>query len=214
MRETHNSYAGERHNREGQNMTPKIVFVQGSPRQAGNTRAVAAAAMTAAREQGAEVVEIDATRLEFKAPGCIGCQKCQESETFVCTLGDQVAEAVATLPRYDVIVLATPIYWWSYTAQIKIFVDRMYSLSKFTESGGIKTLLGGKTLALMATGGGPLQDNLELLERQWKTPADMLGCAFAACLFPFTPPQAGALQQDSGAMQKARRFGRLLAAAK
>jgi multimeric flavodoxin WrbA len=195
-------------------MTPKIVFVQGSPRQDGNTRAVAAAASGAARGQGAEVVEIDATRLEFKKPGCIGCQKCQQSEMFVCTLGDQVAEAVATLPRYDVIVLATPIYWWSYTAQIKIFIDRMYSLSKFTESGAIRTQLGGKTLALMATGGGPLQDNLELLERQWKTPADMLGCAFAACLFPFTPPQAGALQKDPGAMQKARRFGRLLAAVK
>jgi len=195
-------------------MPPKIVFVQGSPRSHGNTRAVAAVAMAAAREQGAEVVEIDAVRLEFKKPGCTGCQKCQQSESFVCTLGDQVAEAVATLPRYDVIVLATPIYWWSYTAQIKIFVDRMYSLSKFTDRGTIRTQLGGKTLALMATGGGPLEDNLKLLERQWKTPADMLGCGFAACLFPFTPPQAGALQKDPGAIQKAREFGRLLATAK
>jgi multimeric flavodoxin WrbA len=195
-------------------MIPKIVFVQGSPRPNGNTRVVAAAAMAAAREQGAEVVEIDAVRLEFKKPGCTGCQKCQQSESFVCTLGDQVAEVVATLPRYDVIVLATPIYWWSYTAQIKIFVDRMYSLSKFTEGGTIRTQLGGKTLALMATGGGPLEDNLKLLERQWKTPADMLGCAFAACLFPFTPPQAGVLQQDPAALQKAREFGRLLATAK
>lgn len=195
-------------------MKRKIVFIQGSPRQNGNTRAVAAAAMAAAREAKAEVDEIDATRLEFKKPGCIGCQKCQQSEEFICTLGDQLAQTVATLPRYDVIVMASPIYWWSFTAQIKMFIDRMYSLSKFTESGDIRTLLGGKTLALMATGGGLLEDNLELLERQWKTPADMLGCPFRSCLFPLTPPEAGALLEDPAAMEKARRFGRLLAGAK
>ena len=85
-------------------MPRKIAFIQGSPRKNGNTRAVAAIAMEAARENNAEVVEIDATELEFKTPGCIGCRKCQQSEEFVCAIGDQVAQTVATLPEYDVIV--------------------------------------------------------------------------------------------------------------
>ena len=114
-------------------MPKKIVFVQGSPRKNGNTRAMVALAMEAAREQKAEVAEIDATGLEFKVPGCTGCQKCQRSEAFVCTIGDPLAKAVATLPEYDVIVMTTPLYWWSYPAQLKIFIDRMYSLAKFME---------------------------------------------------------------------------------
>ncbi|MFH1982271.1 MAG: NAD(P)H-dependent oxidoreductase [Pseudomonadota bacterium] len=115
-------------------------------------------------------------------------------------------------PCFDVIVMATPIYWWSFTAQIKMFIDRMFSLSKFPESGEIRTVLAGKTLALLATGGGGLAGNLELLERQWRQPAEMMGRPFHSCLFPDTPPEAGVLKDDPAAVEKAAAFGRLLAA--
>ena len=159
-------------------MQKKIVIIQGSPRRNGNTRAVAAAAMEAAKECGSSVAEIDATRLEFKTPGCTGCQKCQKSGEFACVIGDQVAKSVADLPNYDVIVIATPLYWWSYSAQIKIFIDRMYSLCKFTEKGELRTPLAGKMLALMSTAGDVVENNLEILESQLKNPAKMLGCGF------------------------------------
>ena len=189
----------------------KIVFVQGSPRKHGNTRAVTALAMESARRCGAEVTEIDATELEFKVPGCLGCQKCQKSEEFSCAIGDSVGKAVATLPVYDVIVLSTPIYWWSYSAQLKIFIDRIYSLNKFSESGKHRSLLAGKKLALVATGGGPVENNLELLEHQWKNPADMLGCSFSSCLFPNVTVEAGRLVDDPAVAAKAEEFGKSLA---
>ena len=192
-------------------MAKKIVFIQGAPRKNGNTRAMTDLAMKAAQEAGAEVALIDATELEFKVPGCLGCQKCQESEDFVCSLGDEVAGAVAKLPGFDVIVLASPLYWWSYTAQLKIVIDRMYSLSKFREETGIRSVLAGKTLALLATAGGPLADNLDLLERQWRNPAEMLDCSFLSCLFPDTTVEAGELAKDPAAAEKAMDFGRRLA---
>lgn len=194
-------------------MKKRIVFVQGSPRKSGNTRAVTAIAVASARDHGAEVAEIDATELNFKAPGCVGCQQCQQSEAFVCAFNDEVAKSVAALPQYDTIVLATPLYWWSYSAQLKMFVDRMYSLSKISVSGSHKSLLLGKTLALLATAGGPMEDNLDVLEQQWKRPADLLGCPFISCLFPNTPPGAGALIENPSAVRKAEAFGRSLASA-
>lgn len=194
-------------------MSNRIVFVQGSPRKNGNTRAVTAIVMASAKENGAEVFEIDTINLSFKEPGCVGCQKCQQSEAFLCAFDDEVAQTVATLPEYDVIVLATPIYWWSYPAQLKIFIDRMYSLSKISDPENLQSLLTGKTLALLATAGGPFEDNLELLERQWKKPAGMLGASFLSCLFPNTPPEAGALIRDPSAVEKAKEFGRSLALA-
>lgn len=192
-------------------MPNRIVFVQGSPRKNGNTRAITAIAMASAKESGAEVTEIDVTNLDFKAPGCVGCQKCQQSEAFACAFNDEIAQNVATLPEYNVIVLATPLYWWSYSAQLKIFVDRMYSLSKLYSSEKLQSLLFGKTLALIATAGGPFEDNLELLEYQWKKPASMLGCSFHSCLFPYTPPEPGALIKDPSALKKAKDFGLSLA---
>ena len=192
-------------------MVKKIVFIQGSPRKTGNTRAMASLAMEAAKEKKAEVAEIDATALDFKKPGCVGCSKCQQSEKFECSLDDGIAHAVATLPQYDTIVLATPIYWFSYSAQIKMFVDRMFSLIKFGEPGDIRTPLAGKAFGLLATGGGDIANNLELLERQWKIPADMMGNQFHSCLFPFAPPKAGALMEDASAVAKAKQFGASLA---
>ncbi len=192
-------------------MAKRIVFVHGSPRKNGNTRAVTALAMEAARQQGADVAEIDATTLKFKVAGCLGCQKCQQSDVFACVLGDQLADTVAILPEYDVIVLSTPLYWWSFTAQLKIFIDRMYCLSKFGEDDGVLSVLSGKKLALIATAGGPMEDNLELLESQWRNPAQMVGCSFDSCLFPDTVVPAGELVNDLAAAEKARSFGRRLA---
>ena len=126
-------------------------------------------------------------------------------------LGDEVAEKVAALPEYDTIVLATPIYWWSYPAQLKILIDRMYCLSKFSDPAGYRSALTGKTLAILATGGGGLEDNLSLLESQWQQPAEMLGTKFLSSLFPNTSPEPGSLLKDPSAVEKARVFGRVLA---
>jgi multimeric flavodoxin WrbA len=191
-------------------MANKIVFIQGGPRKKGNTRAATKIAIEAAKEQGAKVTVIDVTTLSFKEPGCIGCYKCQKSDEYKCALNDEIAAKVASLPKYDVIVMATPLYWWSYTAQLKIFIDRMYSLMKF--SGEKRSAIEGKKFGLLATAGGPYENNLELLEAQWKNPADMLGCKFMTCLFPETNPE-DSLKNDSSAVEKAKEFGRLLAAA-
>lgn len=198
---------------KGKNMPNKIVFIQGSPRKNGNTRAISGIAINSAKENGAEVTEIDVTALAFKEPGCIGCRKCQESSEFICALNDEVAQKVATLPEYNVIVLATPLFWWSYSAQLKIFLDRMYSLFKLSDPKNYQSQLAGKVLALLATAGGPLEDNLELLEYQWKKPANLLGCLFQSCLFPNTPPEAGALLENPSALETAKEFGRTLATA-
>ncbi len=192
-------------------MTNKIVFIHGSPRKNGNTRAVSRRAIQAAQDKKADVFEIDATKLEFKIPGCASCMECHQSDKFECVVGDQLSETVAALSEYDVIVVATPTYWMSYTAQTKMFIDRMGSLMKFTESGEIRTPLAGKVLAILATGGGALDNNMELLEQQWGSVAYMLSCQFKSCLFPNTPVEAGALKNNPSAMKKAQEFGQLLA---
>ncbi len=191
-------------------MSKKIVVVHGSPRKNGNTRAMAAVAIEAARETGADVTEIDAVGLKFKEPGCLGCQKCQESDKYQCVLNDEVAQKVATLSGYDAIILATPIYWWSYPAQLKIFIDRIYSLSKLTDPKNYSSALAGKTLGILATGGGGLENNLNLLEAQWKNPADMLQTRFISCLFPEVSSEPGSLLKDPAAVEKAKEFGRAL----
>jgi multimeric flavodoxin WrbA len=192
-------------------MSNKIVFIQGSPLKNGNTRAVATIAMNAALGQNAEVVEIDATKLKFKKPGCTGCLTCQVSEEYACIIDDQLSQSVATFSQYDVIVMATPLYWFSFPAQIKMVIDRMFSLIKFVGPNDFHSPLTGKTFALIATSGDALENNLNFLDLQWKNSAAFLGCSYLSCLFPNISVKAGELKKDPSAVKKAQQFGRLLA---
>jgi multimeric flavodoxin WrbA len=192
-------------------MSKKIVIIHGSPRSNGNTLSVAKIAIQAAKKNKAEVFEIDATKIEYIVPGCVHCMQCQQSNEFICKIGDALSTTVATLVEYDVIVVATPVYWMSYPAQLKIFIDRLGALMKYTESGKILTPLAGKMFALIATGGAGLSNNLNLLERQLRSAATILSCEFASCLFPKAPVEAGVLGADSFEQKRAYEFGEHLA---
>lgn len=191
-------------------MAKRVVFVQGSPRLNGNTRTASGIARQALHEHGVESSEIVAVKLDFKHPGCISCHKCQQSDQFGCHIDDELGRAVATLPDYDAVVIATPLYWFSFSAQVKMFIDRMYSLIKF-DGGGVRTPLSGKPMGLLATAGGGIEFNLDLLEMQWKTPAHIAGCPFVSCLIPFARYEPGELVGDGEAVDRAKAFGEKLA---
>lgn len=191
-------------------MGKKILFVSGSPRKGSNTRIVMRQALEAARAAGAETAEIDAAKLEHAVAGCSGCLECKRRGEYRCVIGDEVARTVEGLPEYDVIVFATPLYWLSWSAQLKILIDRMYCLIRFDRD-GISSPLQGKTLALIATGGGTSAGNLELLEEQFLCLTKIIGARFKSLCLPRTPVGEGEIDGNSEAMEKAGKFGRELA---
>ena len=191
-------------------MGKKILFISGSPRQGSNTRIVMRRALEAARAAGAETAEIDAAKLGHRVAGCSGCLGCKRSGEFRCVIGDEVAQTVERLPEYDVVVFATPLYWLSWPAQLKILIDRMYSLIRFDRE-GITSPLKGKTLALIATGGGGNAGNLELLEEQFLCITKIIGARFKSLCLSQVPGGEGALAEDREALARAAEFGRELA---
>jgi len=193
-------------------MSKKVVFLHGSPRKKGNTRALAGLAMAALADSGVVCGEIDLARLAFKHPGCIACFKCQQSQAYGCHIDDDLARAVKTLPDYDAVVLAAPVYWFSFPAQAKMFIDRMFSLIKFDENHAILSPLSGRPLALLATAGGVEEENLTVQELPWAIAAKRLGSPFLACRFPvchYAPAEAA---DDPALAAKARDFGARLGA--
>ena len=138
-------------------MAKKIMVLCSSPRKDGNTNTVVNWAVEAATEAGAEVETIDVANLNYKVNGCIACMKCQQSEKFECAVADDAQPIIARIPEFDVLVLATPIYFMGPNAQLKLIVDRTFSLFKFNpQTEEITHNLAGKTLALIATAAGKL----------------------------------------------------------
>lgn len=104
-------------------MTQKVLVINGSPRKDGNTSMMADAFIDGAISTGNEAKRIDVGFMDIG--GCKGCNYCLANEGECCQK-DDMQDLYPLLREYDVWVYATPIYYFSFPAQFKAFMDRMF----------------------------------------------------------------------------------------
>ena len=105
-------------------MNKLILIFKGSPREKGNSSILADKAAEGAKSVGAQVEIYSLHRMDIRP--CDGCDVCQE--TGVCVLKDDMQVLYPRLQAADAIVIASPIYWFTISAQTKLFIDRWYAL--------------------------------------------------------------------------------------
>ncbi|MCM1290146.1 MAG: flavodoxin family protein [Corallococcus sp.] len=105
-------------------MSKKIVVITGSPRKNGNIFAMTDAFIQAAQAKGHEVVRFDAALKSVS--GCRACETCFKTGK-ACSFDDDFNKIAPSILEADVIVFATPVYWYSFSAQIKGVIDRLFS---------------------------------------------------------------------------------------
>lgn len=126
----------------------KIVVLKGSPRKGRNTDKLADAFIESARAAGNEVEEFSAAGK--KIGGCIGCYACMQNGG-ECVQKDDMRPIYDALLTADSIVFASPIYYFSYTAQMKAMIDRLFAPM-------LGKKLNVKSAALLLTFGGEHAD--------------------------------------------------------
>ncbi|MDK2968192.1 MULTISPECIES: flavodoxin family protein [Lacrimispora] len=104
-----------------------ILVVTGSPRKNGNTEIMASAFAISAKEAGHEVTVKNLSIL--KVEPCLACTYCF-SHDGVCIQNDDMNSILTDLDQADMLVLASPVYWFDVSAQTKCFIDRMYAFGK------------------------------------------------------------------------------------
>ncbi len=194
-------------------MGKKIMIVCGSPRKEGNTNRLVAWVADAASEAGAEVEVVDAAHLNYKVNGCIACMGCQKKEGFGCVIEDDAQAVIARMPEADVLVMASPVYSRGPTAQLKLLIDRMFSLVKIGPHGPTRSAMQGMTLGLIGTAAGGMEDGLGLLEETFKMAATQMHLPFHSLLAPFAPWEPDEIESDAALKERATAFGRMLAGA-
>ncbi len=102
----------------------KAVCLLGSPRSKGNSTSLANAFCDTAKDLGAEVAVYELNKLNFK--GCQGCGACK-TKLDHCALKDDLTPVLEDIKTADVLVLASPIYFFDLSGQMKCFIDRTYS---------------------------------------------------------------------------------------
>lgn len=106
----------------------KIIVLNGSPRPNGNTAAMVDAFTKGARMNGHEVAVISVCQKEIK--GCIACEYCHTKGNGKCILQDDMLEIYPVLDEAEMIVLASPIYYYSFSGQLQCAINRIYALDK------------------------------------------------------------------------------------
>ena len=106
----------------------KIVVLNGSPRPNGNTSAMVEAFAQGARESGHDVAVIPVC--QKKIAGCLACEYCHTEGAGKCIQRDDMQTVYPILEEAEMIVLASPIYYHSFTGQLQCAINRIYALDR------------------------------------------------------------------------------------
>jgi multimeric flavodoxin WrbA len=126
-------------------MQKKILILKGSPRDFGNSSVLANVVAAGAGETGAEVETFSLHKMDIHP--CDACDSCLETGG-VCVIGDDMQTLYPKLREADGIVLASPIYWFNISAQLKACIDRWYAFEA-----GEENELSGKEFGIVLTYG-------------------------------------------------------------
>lgn len=101
-------------------MSKKVLILSGSPRRGGNSDTLCDEFMRGAEDIGNTVVKVFLG--DYKINYCTGCGVC--NGTRQCVQKDDMAEILDKMVDSDVIVMSTPVYFYSMDAQMKTLIDR------------------------------------------------------------------------------------------
>ena len=126
-------------------MARKVVVICGSPYKTSNSDALAREFAAGALEAGNTVEIVKLAEKQFGP--CLGCDLCRKRE-WECVQRDDMEQLYSLVEAADIIVLATPLYFLTVSAQLKAFIDRLYCRH---HAGSLR----GKKGVLLSTSGGP-----------------------------------------------------------
>lgn len=135
-------------------MNKKIVILNGSPRRNGNTSALVREFTKGAESAGNTVIEFFLDRMNIH--GCKGCFGGHSSKECPCVQKDDMSQIYPAVRDCDVIILASPLYYWNMSGQLRTTVDRLFALEE--GDGNLLRGHGRESALLMAAEGNGFDD--------------------------------------------------------
>ena len=130
-------------------MSKKIVVLNGSPRKTGNTSELIKAFTEGAESVGNTVTTFHLDSMDIH--GCKGCFGGHSDQDSPCVQKDDMDKIYPAVKEADVVVLASPLYYWNVSGQLRTACDRLFAI----EEGGQNFLRGnGKSSALLMAAEG------------------------------------------------------------
>jgi multimeric flavodoxin WrbA len=185
----------------------EVLVLEGSPRKGGNTEVLIDAVARGIVEAGGSLERIRVADLRL-AP-CIGCGGCDK--TGDCVVKDEMTVIYEKITAAHRLILASPIYFYSITAQLKAVVDRgqaLWSRRSLALKEGtwrINPERKGFLVAVAATRGERVFEGAILTARYF---FDAAGYAYGGELLVRGVDRRGEMAKDKDSLARAEKFGR------
>jgi multimeric flavodoxin WrbA len=181
----------------------KLTAFLGSPRAQGNTDTLASCVLEGAAASGLETEAVALRRLKIRP--CTGCEKCWQAGR-PCVFDDDMIRLYEAIAASDVLLFATPVYWYGPTAIMKAFIDR---LVVFNRPQG-RPLIEGKGALVAVAYEEETPGAAEPLLRMFELSFDYLGLRFLDRIVIGGVGPKGAILQKPDALERAHQIGRAL----
>jgi multimeric flavodoxin WrbA len=189
---------------ESKAKTKKVLVILGSPRRRGNSSTLAARISRGAKSAGAEVETLFLQNLKISP--CRACDTCQKHDSKGCAIKDDMQKIYPKLIRADAWVIASPVYWFTMSAQTKIFMDRCLALPAYA-----KNPFAGKRIAIAMSYGDvdPVKSGCVNALRTFQdafryTRSRIVGMVYGSAM------KAGEIKNNEALMREAEELGKLL----
>lgn len=135
----------------------KIIILVGSVRKNGNTDLLAQAfAEGAKKNNDVEIISV----ADYKVNPCIGCNSCFSRESHKCFQKDDMEKVYNKLMTADMLVVASPVYFYGISAQLKAIIDRLHT--------PLRNEFHIKKLALLLAGAASLPELFDSIKLQYQ----------------------------------------------
>ena len=184
----------------------KILVFLGSPRRNGNSALLAKETMAGAKFGGAQVESFYLQGMKIKP--CAACDACRRKNQKDCVQKDGMTPLYSKIREAAAIVIATPVYWFTVSAQTKLFMDRWYAMG-----GDEGYPFKGKKFGIILTYADedPFRSGAVNALRTFQDALGFVGAQIKGMVYG-SAWKAGEIKKNKTLMKKARQLGKDLAA--
>jgi multimeric flavodoxin WrbA len=186
----------------------KVLVLLGSPRRKGNSSILAEAIVRGAKAAGAAVDTVFLHALEIAA--CKACYACQRPKSKGCAIDDDMQPIYRKMLEADAWVIASPVYWFTMSAQTKLWMDRCLAFGAYA-----KDPFEAKRIALAMSYGGedPFDSGCVNALRTFQDAyryvgAEIVGMVYGSAMEP------GEIRANKVLLKEAKKLGRQLVGGK
>jgi multimeric flavodoxin WrbA len=184
----------------------KVLVAMGSPRKKGNSATLAKQVAAGAEAAGAEVESFYLHSLDIQP--CTACDACREDTARDCVIEDDMQALYQKLRRADALVIASPVYWFTVSAQTKTFMDRWYAFGNPQEK---YAPFSGKRIGIVLTyaDNDPFASGAVNALRTFQDAFNYVGAEIVGMIYGCAS-EAGEIENNRDLMENAYELGKRL----